>query len=252
MLSQRALRRQRRRTAEIVAEALRDLRPQAPLQQVRRLVAERCAAAGLPEPSSNALAAKIADIRRFDPDQTMLVLDRCFVETDAEGTGPEIATLHVAILHPPGRIMAYRAIGGPPEPAIDADLLIELQSASGPSTPARVRLAASGPTEVRIREALLEARLTPVSRTTRWSGEDAKEALGRSLLPDKVRMRVPRLEAGVPWACPQTIRQLSSRLNEALGPERPEGAHAAPQFALAAPHRASTFIAALRDILRSR
>ena len=251
-LSGRAIRRQRRLSAAIVADAVRDLRPQAPLGQVRRLVAERCVAAGLPMPSRNALVAKIADIHRADPDATMLVLDRCFIETDIEGEMPKIATLHVAILHPPGRILAYRLIGGPPEAAIDAELLLELQSTTRGGPSARVRLAASGPVEEHIRAALMEARITVASKTSRWRGQDAKDALGGSLLPHRVRLRAPRLETCVSWAGPRTVRRLSSRLDAILDHERTPQTAGTLHVSLAAPHRAPTLISMLRRILHGR
>lgn len=248
--SQREIKRLRRRTAEIVAQAVRDLRPGAPLQETRRLVDARCAAAGLPAPSPKALAAKIAEVRRFEAHPKMLILDRCYVETEIGGRGPEIATLHVAILHPPGRIMAYRLIAGPPEDAIDAELLIEVQSASGPHPDIRVRLTASGPTESGIRTALSEAQLTTTGRTTRWAGTEAKDALGRSLLPDRIRIRLPRGAARARWAGQSTLAQLRIRIDEALRSDVRNGAEAAPAFGLARPRLAPRLVEALRRLTR--
>ncbi len=246
--SNRALKRQRRCAADIVEAALRDLRPSAPFQEIRRLVAARCAAVGVTEPTRHALVAKIAEVRRFEHRPKLITLDHCILETVTGGTSPELCTLHVAILDPPGAIIAWRVVGGPADPRIDADLLIELQTMSGPFPDARVRLASSGPIAENIGSLLAATGVETVVRTMRERGSDAKRLLSRPLAPNRILLRAPRATAEASWAAPSAVTALRRRVSRLLGGGTEAAVAPSPVFGMAPSYRTPDLVNALRRI----
>ncbi|MBN8814548.1 MAG: hypothetical protein J0J06_03760 [Sphingomonas sp.] len=128
----------------IVADAVRAAGPGAPLAAIIRQVESLCAAAGLANPSANAVKSRIArmdaamarapDVARALRRKGDLVLDAAGVDIllDMPG-GPQPAALAVVVCIPTGRILAHRLVAGRPS-AIDlADLIApELGAAGGP------------------------------------------------------------------------------------------------------------------------
>lgn len=244
--SKRSIARSRRRSARIVEGVVRDVRPDALTVEIERLVRTRCEAEGAVVPSRRAIVAKVAEVRRFEPTRHLLILDRCLV-TFPCGSGRGYATLHAAILAPPGRVVAWRVVAGPPLPEADAALLAEVQATSGPHPDTRVRLSTRGVPADRISHALAEAGVE-TTRPIAPIGRELVRSLGRRAGGAVLLFRIPARKAGARWLAPASLAELVKEIGTALdGTGRTAGP--VPPFGLAPPLLAEELVLVLRSAI---
>ena len=215
-LSARAKER-RRRAAGLVAErAIAALRPNAPLPMIERLVASRCVAAGLPTPSRTALIAHISQVRRYGardvPVTTnQLTLDHVLVETQTLDGRPAIATLSVAVLDPPGVVVAWDVSSERPLAEVEASLLAPVIRTSAEKN-TRIELPTGSDPEGPVAAALRDASVRTIPSLERERGAEAMRILGRRVAGRRLRRRGPRGPLGAVAADQGTVDLLRDEI----------------------------------------
>lgn len=129
------------------------------------MVADRCLRDALPMPSKKSLVARIAHVRKNGaPGERaylhQITLDHC-VLTDRTGTA---ATLSIAMLEPPGTVVAWRLSARPADAVATAMLILEAHMRASGNEPARISARfGRDPGYAAIGAALSQARIDVVA-----------------------------------------------------------------------------------------
>lgn len=244
-VSDREIRRRRRQAAKIVDDVIHQMPPSAGLCRISAAVTTRCKVAGIPAPSRHALVAKIAEVTRSQRSPKMIILDHAIVQVSHRERCSSLATLHVAILDPPMRVLAWHLAGGPYDAAVDARLLVSAQRVSNGLPDTRVSLRPAGQNSDRLRGLLNEAMVDTTIPVERESGRHVQRVLRNQLKPDILRQRRPQHPLNDGWLAGEHLDALRSRIEQVFEVRCRNKATPIPPFGLATPHFADHLIESL-------
>lgn len=194
-------------------------RPDAPRLEIERAVAERCRRARLPVPSRPSLTARIAFVRRHGTRETAAFAHQITIDHGVL-VDPErgCATLSVAVLEPPGIVLAWRLAGRAPDAATTAALLARvLADACEDGEPARI----SARFDTDDGHAILDETLER-ARVTRVGGSSARPVIGRTVRR-LLGLRVGRARVGsrVPdarfWMAREALEGMATEIERKIG-----------------------------------
>lgn len=244
----RAPHRLRRMAGVIADQIIHQARPDAPTLEIVRIVGDRCQRAALPIPSRRSLVARIAYVRAYGAPgegayRHQITIDHCIL-ADGDGTA---ATLSIAVLEPPGTIVAWQLSGRSADAAMAASLLADTHARAFGEEPARISaLFGRDDGHAAIDAAFREAGIDRVggSAARPLHGTTGRRLIGRTIAGMAVRMKPPSAPG---WADEAWIERNAQRIASDVA-RRNIGRRAGTPFRIVRTYHAAGFVDALSSI----